>query len=109
MGTPGEMQEERTENRDRGRIGISQHEVWGGMSHIFRKSELLTKYPNKGKLIPVPQWKTGSACQEGGTGPAFSFGTRGGGKKEANRNKFTKLCFLLFEIGKGSLGNNDQV
>lgn len=28
-GTPGEMQEERTENRDRGRIGISQHEVWG--------------------------------------------------------------------------------
>lgn len=30
-------------------------------------------------------------------------------KRAANRTMFTKLSFLLFEIGKGSLGNNDQV
>lgn len=30
-------------------------------------------------------------------------------KKAAYRSMFTKLSFLLFEIGKGSLGNNDQV
>lgn len=76
----------------------------GCVSDISRKSELFPKYPNKGKLFPIPQWKTGSCT----SGPTFSFGTKEK-RKEANRTKFTKLCFLLFEIGKGSLGNNDQV
>lgn len=39
----------------------------------------------------------------------FPVEQKGKKKKEANRSKFTKLSFLLFEIGKGSLGNNDQV
>lgn len=67
------------------------------LSHIFRKSKLLTE---KGKLFPIPR-----CC----TSRGWNWPNKGGKKKEANRTKFTKLCFLLFEIGKGSLGNNDQV
>lgn len=70
------------------------------MSHIFRKSELLTKYPNKGKLIPVPWWKTGNACQEGGTGPAFSFGTRWGKKKKQTEISSQNFAFYYLKLEK---------
>lgn len=74
---PRERQEERTQKRDKVRIGISQHEVWDvcltspGNQNCSTSTQRRENY----FLSHVP------TCQEGGTGPTFSFGTRGGGKR----------------------------
>lgn len=61
--------------------------------------------PKEGKIISYPMFLHVRRVE---LAQRFLLG-QGVGGKEANRTKFTKLCFLLSEIGKGSSGNNDQV
>lgn len=70
-------------NRDK-RSWILQHEVWGWVLRIFRKSvQLLINYPNKGKLILTMWWKT-DCCMSGGwnSSPTFLWNNRGRRSKQ---------------------------
>lgn len=80
----------------------------GCVSHL---QEIRTAHqvPKQGKINSCPMMEDRQCMSGGWNWPSIFLWDKVGKKKEANRNKFTKLCFLLFEIGKGSLGNNDQV
>lgn len=80
----------------------------GCVSHL---QEIRTAHqvPKQGKINSCLTMEDRQCTSGGWNWPSIFLWDKGGEKKEANRNKFTKLCFLLFEIGKGSLGNNDQV